>query len=163
MTLANFLKSKIEKRNRTRVLILVVLFELVFGGFIWSRSAPQSVVFGFLVKNGNRYVIGWKDEYTGLNSHTYGTLKEALHFLKDDLKLSRGRNPIVEQEVEFVWLQDRFGAYVLMWKTPNISFLNRLTFQSEADANYFEDAFKRGSYTPSPFGHSVLFLPTQVN
>ena len=163
MTLANLLRGKLEKRNRTKVLVVVVMIELLLGGFIWSHSKNQSVVLGFLVKNGNRYVIAWKDEYTGYDSHSYSTLKEALHFVHDDLKLSPGRNPLVDEEVEFVWLQERFGAYVLMWKTLNFSFLNRLTFQNEADANYFEDAFKRGSYTPSPFGHSVLFVPSQVN
>lgn len=163
MTLANLLKGKIEKRNRTKVLVVAVLIELILGGLVWKHTKSQSVVLGLLVKNGNSYVIAWKDEYTGYDSHSYSTLKEALHFVQDDLRLSPGRNSLVDEEVEFVWLQERFGAYVLMWKTMNVSFLNRLTFQNEADANYFEDAFKRGSYTSSPFGHSVLFVPSQIN
>ena len=141
----------------------VVVVELLLAALVWNHAKPQNVVVGFLVKNGSRYVIAWKDEYAGYNSRSYGTLKDALHFLNDDLKLSRGRNPIANDELEFVQLQDRFGAFVLIWKTINISILNRLTFQSEADARYFVSAFKQGGYTPSPFGHSVLFMPTKVN
>jgi len=163
MLLSNLLKSKIEKKNRLGALVLVAAFELMLGIFVWNHTKPRSVILGFLVKNGNSYVLAWKDEETGYESHSYPSLKDALQVAQGDLKLAPGHNPIIEQEVEHVWLDDRSGAYVLLWKTNNFSFLNQLTFQSHDDALFFENAFRRGSYTPSPFGHSVLFVPTKTN
>lgn len=158
MVLSNLLRSKIDKKNRGYALLFVVVIELVIGGYVWRLSKPHNILLGFLIKDGSHYVLAWKEEQAGYQSAVYSSLKDALKEAQD-LHLAPGRNPISNNDVERVWVQDRFGAYTVFWKTISYSALNKLTFQSHADAVFFEDAFRRGSYTPSPYGHSVLFVP----
>jgi hypothetical protein len=161
MILSNLIRSRIEKHHRLRAILLVVALELVFAVYVWQHAAVRSIVLGFLVKNGHQYVLAWKDADTGYDSRSFSTLKDALSYVHE-LHLTLGHNPLAEQEMERVWLQDRAGAYVLLWKTLHYSILNRLTFDRESDALFFEKAFQKGSYSPSPYGHSVLFLPMRA-
>lgn len=140
------------------VLAVVVALEVLFTIFLWQRSKPGAVL-GFLIKNGDHFTIAWRDTLHGYESQDVPTIEAALKFAREELKLSAAVNPLSEYELEHVWMQDRFGTYLVMWKSSGIQFLNQITFNRRADAMFFAAAFRQGSYSPSPFGHSVLLMP----
>jgi len=159
MILTNLLRTKIEnRRHRLIAFLCIVGLEVVFGAFLWQRSKPGAVL-GFLVKNGNQFTVCWKDTMDGYDRHDVASIDDALRFAREELKLSAAVNPFAEFELEHVWLQDRFGTTLVMWKTAGIQFLNQITFNKRSDALFFASAFRQGSYSPSPFGHSVLLMP----
>ena len=123
----------------------------------------MSMTPGFLIKNGNSYVVAWRLSKSVYDSRKFSTLKEAVSFAKTDLNLSDSSHPTSNPNLEHLWVEQRFGDYALFWKTTGYRLLHRMTFQSPDDANFFADAFRRGHYTPSPFGHSLLLLPASVN
>jgi len=161
MIFMNLLRTRIEhKWHRIAVLACILALEVVFATFLWQRSKPGAVL-GFLVKNGNHFTISWRDQDDGYESHDVSSIDAAMQFARKELKLSAGINPISEYELEHIWMQDRFGTYLVMWKTAGIDFLNQITFNRKEDALFFAAAFRGGSYSPSPFGHSVLLTPTK--
>lgn len=162
MILMNLLRTRIEnKKHRLFALLGILVIEAVFAGYLWSRSKPGAVL-GFLVKNGNHFTVAWRDSVAGYDSHDASPIDDALRFAKEELKLTAGINPFSEFELEHVWLEDRFGTTLVMWKTLGINFLNQITFNRKADALYFAAAFRQGSYSPSPFGHSILLTPVKA-
>ena len=155
----NLLRTRIEKKShRFLVLCLLVALEFIFGAYLWRKSKPEAIL-GFLTKNGDHFTIAWRDTLKGYESHDALSIEDAMRFAREELHLSAAVNPISEFELEHVWTQDRFGTYLVMWKTHSINFLNQITFNRRSDAMFFAAAFRQGSYSPSPFGHSVLLLP----
>ncbi len=153
-------EPKVTKKRHFRILVGLLVLELTLLGNLWvNRHHPASVVLGFLIKSGSHYTVAWKLDTRDYETRSYETLPEALSFMHQDLKLSEGRNPLPEHELEHAWLNNRFGNYVVLWKTLKYSFVNQLTFQNSDDAKFFLDAFRHGAYAPSIFGHSILFVP----
>lgn len=144
-----------------RKLLLVFLFvEVILLGsvaYTYRQSIPPDS--GFLVKNGDRYVIAWIESSKEYLYMDFGNLSEALNFAKNVLNLEANGRNFGRHSMEYIEIKDRFGAFVLVWKTAEIDFLNQLTFYSQNDAHYFLSAFKKGSYSTSPFGHSVILRP----
>lgn len=147
------------KSRHLRLLFALLALELCLLGNLWLNKQPAQAILGFLIKNGAQYTVAWKQDNNEYHTRTYDTLRDALLFVREDLKLSNGRNPLPDHELEHVWLNNRFGNSVLLWKTLKFSYLNQLTFQNKDDARYFLDAFRQGSYAPSIFGHSILLVP----
>jgi len=160
MTLRLSHNHKHNPKKKIRLLVLVLMLEFTVSVYLWRTWKPDTAV-GFLVKKGSEYVVAWRDVGTEQNYYykTVSSLNEALEFANEALNLSASRNVISDAELEHIWMDERFGNYVLLWKTANIPYLHQLTFQNYHDAKYFSEAFRKGAYTPSPFGHSVLLLP----
>ena len=137
---------------------MLIALEFCFGVYLWKNTKPK-VILGFLVKNGQEYVVAWKDDVNGYTTHSYRSLSDARRFAREELKLSEGINPVLDGSLERAWVQDRSGGFVVLWKTMTFRGLHQLTFNSWEDANYFMGALRQGFYTPSPYGHSILFLP----
>src|SRR5689334_18080993 len=131
----NLLRTRFDQRRKVIVLLGVIAMEIVLGAFLWQRSKPGAVV-GFLIKNGQRYTVAWKDAMSGYDSHTCASIDEALKFANEELRLSAAANPIREHELEHVWTADRFGTQVVLWRTVG-SALNQITFNSQHDAAFF--------------------------
>src|SRR5262249_26393263 len=101
----------------------------------------------------------WKDTDAKFDSVVYSDLKDAIRFADEELGLRRGRNLLDNAEIEYLSMNDRPAGYVVQWKVAQQPFLNQLTFNSQSEAKYFWDSIRDGSYSPSVFGHSLLFLP----
>lgn len=151
-----------RKRRHVRLLLALVGLELAVLGHLWIRNQPAKVIMGFLIKNGSQYTVAWKREKQDYETRDYASLKDALKFVRSELKLSEGRNPIPEHELEHVWVDSRFGGTVLLWKSLRYTFLNQLTFQNSEEAGFFLKAFRRGAYAPSIFGHSIVLTPERL-
>jgi len=149
------------KKQKLIALLVVLVVELIFIGYVWVQSKPPPA-FALLVKRGNSYLVAWKSD-SGYEKRNHDNLSDAIKFLNYELKLSRGKNPSVGGVLEHMWVQDRFGSYMLMWKTESLSYLNQISFNSRDDATFFANAFRAGSYAVTPFGHSVIFMPAEVN
>lgn len=140
---------------RWGILASLVVFEVLLVGFL--QFAEPTASHAFLIKDGSSYAVYWSAEGQ-YDFATYKDLRSALKFAHNSLGLSEGSS-FQGMDIERLWTQDRFGSFVVMWKTFRHPHLNQLTFSREADARFFETAFRTGSYTPSPFGHSILLLP----
>src|SRR5437868_5346952 len=87
-------------RKRILMLLTVIAIEGVAGLFFWSRLGHH-IILGFLVKQGNEYVVAWKDE-NGYESASYPSLNEAREFVHNHLGLSVASNPVPDHEVEHI-------------------------------------------------------------
>ena len=144
--------------RRRRNLLLVAILSLLFSVVCHFLLVRQSrIAQGFLTKDGAHYRIGWKEEQQFL-SRRFDTLKQALNFAQEVLELEVGRNVSAAFDLEFIEVRKRNDATIVYWKPYTFPFLSRLTFQNHDEALYFAQAFRRGSYSPSPFGHSLLLL-----
>jgi hypothetical protein len=141
---------------RWGILAGLVVVELLLVAFLQFTVPVAS--HAFLIKNGKDYVVFWSEDGT-YDSRHYSELRKAIDFAKMELGLEQAPSTN-GMDIERLWIQDRFGAFVVMWKTFRFPYLNQLTFNRESDAKFFEAAFRSGAYSPSPFGHSVLLLPT---
>lgn len=157
---SRYLSAPLNRNLAIASLIVAALLESLLFVAIWKKSAPRAVL-GFLSKSGPQYVLYWKDEENQTQLATYPDLTSAIHSVESDLGLAVAANPVANHEVENVWLNDRFGSYVLFWKRAYVGWINRITFQDKREALFFADAFKRGAYSPSPQGHAILLLPSQ--
>jgi len=153
------LSSSAIRRNLVPILCVVLILEITLGSALWFIFRPKPVL-GFLIKYGNEYLIAWKAvRDPDFNTRTYSKLSDAVAFANSELNLRISPVPMGKHEVENVWMEDRFGTYQVFWKTVDLDLLHRLTFNRRADAVFFANAFRRGDYTPSPFGHSILLKP----
>ena len=148
-----------QKRNRL-ILLGLGLIEIGVAAYFWLGKQPTPITLGFLGKSGNQYTVAWKAELSNFESRAFGTLPEALRFVSENLKLSQGRNPLTEFELEHTWSTSRFGAHLVFFKTVTSDRLNQMTFESQDNARYFLNAFRHGAYSPSMFGHSILLVPS---
>ncbi len=150
-------RIRFEGKTRLWVIGLLALLEAALVGMLWTRSQSRAEM-AYLMKVGTKYVLAWKDDTARFDSAVYASLGDAVRFA-DELGLHRGRNLLDTGDVEYLAFNDRPAGFVVQWKISQQPFLNQLTFNSQAEAKYFADSIKGGSYSPSPFGHSLLFLP----
>ena len=149
-----------DKKLRIRLLLILSLFEACLVVRVWQMEgkAPKPAV-GFLVKSGSKFLVAWKEKDRDYQTRDYVRLQDALAFARAELNLQEGINPFGEHELEPVGKNNRYGSSVVLWKSLKYSFVNQMTFQDENEANFFVQAFQRGSYAPSLFGHSILLVP----
>ena len=145
-----------HRRAKIFLMIGVITVEGLIAFYLgFGRSAPATR--GYLSKIGREYLVAWHDaSVPNFQYATYGSLDEAILFLKGNLGLSTGHTVRPELELENVWVQDRYGSFVVFWKTEKIPFVNQISFPSEREAKFFADAFRKGAYTPSPYGHAIV-------
>ncbi len=146
--------------SRGLALILLIAVEGIIAFVLFTL--PTNIPFGYLIKTGPNYLVAWRDPDIGLQSRNFSVLLDALQFADESLNLHVKTGSRPDIELEYLDLQDRFGGFVLLWKTFQVDFLNQITFQRKSDALYFAHAFRSGAYSPSPFGHSVLLVPTRL-
>jgi len=150
--------SRISQKSKIGLLISLIFLQTALAAWLVHKQ-PNQVNLGYLVKSKNEFIVAWKGNYSTYQYLSFGSLQDALNFARKDLGLKTATNPVRDLELEHVWLEDRFGAFSLLWKTTKLNFLHQLTFQNERVAEYFAQAFRQGAYAPSPFGHSILLLP----
>jgi len=155
------------KRKKQRILILSVLVLLeAICAIIYSKQTVR-VPAGFLVRAGGgeygEYIVAWRQNSKSYYYKSYADLNGALDFARKQLGLAVGNFGSEEIELERVWVQDSTRGFRVIWETAHISLLNQLTFDRESEAQFFADSFKRGGYSPSPFGHSLLLLPSRAS
>ncbi len=155
--LGHFLRTE---RDRWFLLLAIVGLQVFVGGLLWQSGQTSPALMGFLSERHGHFVLGWTDQVEGLKFVEYSTLGEALNFAGTNLKLTTGHTPRADLTPEAVWIQERFGNPVVFWKIDANKDLFQMTFESKTDALYFANAFRRGSYTPSPIGHSILLIPS---
>lgn len=146
--------------NRTMKIVLLALLvvgEIALFSYVWGQTKTRASV-GFLVKNGTAYILGWR-ETGNLEEKSYPNLAAALAAAGGELGLKFRRGGQEGTELENIWLDERPHGFIVFWKFEGSSFLNQMTFASRPDALYFAQAFRKGAYTPSPFGHAILFVP----
>lgn len=153
------LRQQINEQRKLVYLLLLIGLEVALAHHFLPRSRVQ---YGFLVKNGDLYVLIWKGEDNAFHSVSYPSLRGAVAFA-GTLDLETGRNPSMTDDLERIWMQDRAGSYVMFWKTLKMEYLNQLTFHRRADADFFMRAFQSGSYSTSPFGHSIFLHAAKVD
>ena len=147
-----------ESRGKLISVTLILILEI--GLLVYLLDKPPRVSAGFLVKTvGRHYIIAWHEPFNGLYRRSFEELSEATEFAQNSLGLSIGKNPELDLMPEYLTVKERLSQYILQWKTFQLDFLNQITFEKRQDALFFANAFRGGSYSPSPFGHSVLFLP----
>ncbi len=135
---------------------IFTLLAISLGGIAF-RPAKSIKKSAFLVREESAgYLVAWKEENLDFKIRRFSNLNEAVTFVTESLSLKE-RQVSPRSFLEFLSIQSRFGNFVLVWKEENVKFLYQMTFQSERDAEYFRNAFHRGAYTPSPFGHAVAF------
>src|SRR5690606_36333932 len=116
-------------RGRARVLLLcvAVVAEAAFAACLWE-SGKERPTHGYLMKVGPRFVVAWTRGDRHFDTTVYGSLEDAVRFAGEELGLTIGKHLWASPELEYLSLKDRFGTYVLHWKTFDSSFLNQLTF-----------------------------------
>jgi hypothetical protein len=126
----------------------------------WGRVNQwgQSPEHGFLAKSGNEYLVAW----SGAPSASYQALRfeslnDAQRFLKSlDLKMVS-----VTRSNRFrltrLWSEQSEEGERVFWKVLSEPEPHRLTFARKEDARFFFDAFERGAYSASPFGHAIYY------
>ncbi len=150
----------VNKKIRIRLLLVLSLFEACLLARVWQfEGKAQKPAVGFLIKNGSNFTVAWKEQNRDYQTRDYARLQDALAFARRDLDLAEGINPFGEYELEHVWKNNRYGNSVVLWKAFKQSNVNQISFQDENEANFFLQAFQRGSYAPSLFGHSILLVP----
>lgn len=143
------------------IIIALLFFDLFLVGYVKleSKIVAQKA---FLAKHGEKFVVAYKDRDENVGVLAFDSLEEALRNLKE-LRLEM--TPSLASfnfPMEHAWLRKDIGKTVLYWKFSGREDLNKITFQSEKDAEFFASAFKQGAYSPSPLGHSLYFLPTKT-
>jgi hypothetical protein len=145
---------------RFLLLLSLVSVQIWAVNVLWKLEAAPAEV-GFLTKVGGEFVVAWHPAGGELKSAAYSRLDDALRFVQETLHLRAGRSFRADIQLENVWQEDRFGNSVVLWKIESFPLLNQMTFQNSNEASFFTEAFRRGAYAPSPFGHSVLLLPVR--
>ena len=136
-----------------------MLGEIFLALWVYQQTEPIATR-GYLIKNGLEYLLIWNVS-DGTERVVRGPeLAPLVRLAADKLKLVMSANPNPRDTLESVWLRQDIGRYKLFWKTLQLPYLNRLTFRGIDEAKAFEAAFRRGSYSPSPYGHSILLTST---
>jgi len=151
--------ARFPRERRRNWLLLLLALELC-GAYNLTHFVRKEISLGFLVKNGSKFIVAWRDTEAGFQTRSYESVDEAMSFARKELKLIAARNPLVEHELEHVWLDNSSGGHMVVWKVLRFDFLNRLSFQNQGEAEFFLQAFRSGSYAPSIFGHSILLRPS---
>lgn len=152
----------IPKSRKVKLLLVLVLVVFEAGVFLYAAKHPEvKALRGYLIKSGASYHVAWRDQDLRLDSRSYPSLREALDFANNELKLSDGRNPTWDDSLEYLDVRERSGTYVVLWKTFKLQYLYQMTFFRRSEAQYFLSAFRRGHYSPSPMGHAIPLTPIE--
>lgn len=141
------------------IVVLLLVGEIFLGIGFWNRTAPVATK-GYVIKNGPEYLLIWNDSDGTQGIFRSAELGAVFEYASGKLKLQRTANPNPNDEVESIWLRKEMGRNILFWKTSRFPHINRLTFSGSDEAEAFQAAFKKGAYTPSPYGHSILLTST---
>lgn len=144
--------------GRIAFLLALLVIEILAVALMHRLQPPRPTV-GFLLKLGSTYEVAWRTRPNEYYRLEFKDLDTALKFAEEELLLHR--SPIAVSDMERVWIQDRGGSFAVLWKTFATPYLNRWTFHREDDARFFADSFRQGGYYPSPFGHSLLLVPSK--
>ena len=121
-------------------------------------TTPNSV---FLVKAGPEFLVGWVEtEEFAFTVKRFGDLANALRFVESTLEMQQSCQWRPELKLKKL-VTDQKGEQI-HWKVVSNPYVHRLTFESSIDSKFFYDAFSYGAYSPSPFGHSILFLSKKI-
>jgi len=149
---------KIRSSRLTRwLLLLLTIGEIALIGHVWKATEPESVR-AALSKEGSRYILRWVNTDQSVDIKVFSSPIEALDFAKSELSLLPGSNPNFNDSLENVWVREEMGRRMIFWKTWGLDMVHRLTFQDETHAAVFENAFKKGAYSPSPIGHAIYLV-----
>ncbi len=152
---------KHSKIKRALFLYTLLALSVVLVGYIkiQYRTLVQKA---YLSKNGNQFIIAFKDQDEKIELLSYDTLEKAQIYLHEQLGLElRSSLASLEFPMEYVWIRKDLGKSILYWKFSGSDHLNRMTFVNQRDAEFFEQALKKGTYSPSPIGHSLAFFPSK--
>jgi hypothetical protein len=153
--------SRFFRRFNTRhavTLLILISVEIACSAYMWDQTQSE-VTIGFLSKNGNQFVLGWRESGSQIQVTAWPSASLALRYAREKLHLTQGRSLRPDLALENVWTDKQFGNYVLLWKSESLPEIHQMSFQNYAEAETFADAFRSGSYTPSPVGHSILLVP----
>ncbi|NBX81942.1 hypothetical protein EBQ90_02505 [bacterium] len=149
---------KIRSSRLTRwLLLMLTIGEIGLIGFVWKSTEPESLR-AALSKEGTRYILRWENTDHSVEFKTFSSPIEALEFAQQELSLRPGVNPKFNDSLENLWVRNDMGRRMIFWKTWGFDMVHRLTFKDEAHAAVFENAFKKGAYSPSPIGHAIYLV-----
>ncbi|MBY0371484.1 hypothetical protein K2X33_12405 [bacterium] len=122
-----------------------------------DTSEKDAVAGAYLIKSGDVYVLFWRTvQDPQYRAYRFPHLGDAVRYASH-LGLKRTQPPRSLVRLEHHWLRHARTMSVLHWKSSATPEPQRLTFRSRQEAEFFQDAFSSGSYTPSPFGHALFF------
>lgn len=153
----SYLKN-LSARNKLSLLFALILVQVSLAAGFWN-SFSEKPVYGILVKVPGEYLVAWRNSGAMLEFRTISELSAALEFAKTKLQLERSAYA-APARLERLWMEERAGKFVLLWKVVQSPYLHQITFDRKADADYFADSFRRGGYAASTFGHSILLMPS---
>jgi hypothetical protein len=155
----HMLKKTGKSRSAKKVwlLLTLLLIEAVAGYSLWRSQTPTNR-FGYVIKNGDLYIVLWRTTQDEIRTSEYTTLTEALKFARKNLRLNVAGGPN-SKVLEHLWVRNDVGRSILYWKTLDEGYVNRLTFKKESEALLFRQAFLEGAYSTSPIGHSISLMP----
>jgi hypothetical protein len=120
-----------------------------------DRAQRDAAVTGFLVKTGVEYLVVWRTRADAdFRAFRFESLEGARRHLG---KLELVPGSVSDASLERLWIRDSGRERSLFWKTRSVPFTNRLTFLHPADAQFFFSAFEKGHYSPSPYGHAIVY------
>lgn len=154
----HLVRSRHSTLEKIFAVLFLAAFEVSVGIYFWDHTKP-STLNGYLIKNGDAYVVLWKNDWNEDLLSSHASISDALRFAEKDLGLHISQTAEGNPALEHMWLRSDIGKTVLYWKTLEVEFLNRLTFKKESDALLFERIFRSGGYTPSPYGHAISLMP----
>lgn len=153
-------KHTATKVQKGMAIAFLLLIEICVGALIWQKAKPVPAQ-GYVVKNGNAYLLLWRNSDKSMDSSRHNSLQEALDFADQNLGMKIGPNPTSHDAATHVWAREDHGKKMVFWETENLPVLHRLTFKRPYEASVFENAFKSGAYSTSPYGHSISLVPAR--
>jgi hypothetical protein len=137
-------------------LLVVGTSEVLIG---LDRAHRDPITAAFLVKNGAEYLVAWRVQSDAeFRAFRFESLIGAQRHLAK-LGLVPAAAPLAQNRLERLWIRDEKSAWVVFWKIRRVPFTHRLTFRDREEAQFFFAAFEKGQYSPSPFGHAVVYSP----
>lgn len=135
-------------------LLVVGTSEVLIG---LDRAHRDPVAAAFLVKHGAEYLVAWRTQSEAeFRAFRFESLEGARrHLAKLDLVPMAAS--AMDNRLERLWIRDSGRERALYWKIRRIPFTHRLTFEHAEEARFFFEAFEKGHYSPSPFGHAILY------
>jgi len=159
MTKENKFTDKRPRRSRYHLLLATVLIAFQALLFVGMGNFVPNIQKGYLVKQGTTYLVIWK-ESGKFWERTFPRLTSAISFADEELRLMLSRRLTSAANMERVWVDDRAGKFVLNWKAADRPYLHQWSFYRRTEVDYFVQALRFGSYSRSPFGHSLLLVPS---
>jgi hypothetical protein len=156
-------KKRCFKLFKWQILGLLLVEALVIVGWRVYDPFREKAQLGYIVKNGQRYLVLWKTASREQQIDEFQDLKDAIRFAKSELELDCAEDRLGFYPIEYSWLKPNMGGFTFYWKVLNYPFFNRLTFKMEAEAKLFQSLVQKGAYSPSPIGHAIALFPLKKN